>query len=87
MAERLGFREQKHGAVIARVNRGGLADEAGLRPGTLITKVDKKSIQSARELRDALDAASLERGVLLQVTTPQGGTNYVLLKASKSAKE
>ncbi|MGH7222836.1 MAG: Do family serine endopeptidase [Gemmataceae bacterium] len=86
VAERLGYAEQKHGAVIARVDRGGLAANAGLRPGTLITKVDKKAIQSAKELRDAIDAASLERGVLLQVETSQGGTNYLLLKSSKSDK-
>jgi len=83
VAERLGYKDQKHGAVLARVDRGGLAANAGLRPGTLITKVDKKSIKSAKDLRDAIESASLKRGVLLQVETPQGGTNFVLLKSSK----
>jgi len=83
VADRLGYRDAKQGAVISRVDRGGLAAAAGLRAGTLITKVDKKPIKSAKELRDAIDAASLERGVLLQVETPQGGTNFVLLKSSK----
>jgi hypothetical protein len=49
--------------------------------------VDKKPIRSAKELREAVEAASLEKGVLLQVETPQGGTNYVVLKASTSTKE
>jgi serine protease Do len=86
VADSMGFKEQTHGAVIAEVKRDGVADEAGLRPGTLVTKVDKKPIKSAKELSDALEAASLEKGVLLQIETPQGGTNFVLLKASKSAK-
>jgi serine protease Do len=86
VADSLGYKEQKQGAVIARVNRDGLAADAGLRPGTLITKVDKKPVRSAKELREAIEAASLERGVLLQVETPQGGTNYVLLKSSRSAQ-
>ncbi len=86
LADRLGFPEQKRGAVLVRVNPDGLAADAGLRAGTLITKVDKKSVQSARELREAIEAAALDKGILLQVETPQGGTNYVLLKSSKNAQ-
>jgi serine protease Do len=86
VADRLGYKDHEQGAVIARVDRGGLAANASLRPGTLITKVDKKPIKSAKGLRDALEAASLERGVLLQVETLEGGTNYVLLKSSKSGE-
>ena len=52
LAESLGYREQTQGAVIASVKRDSVADEAGLRRGTLITKVEKKPIKSARELRD-----------------------------------
>jgi serine protease Do len=83
LADRLGFKEQRRGAVIARVDPDSLAAEAGLRPGTLVAKVDKKPIKSAKELREAVEAASLDKGVLLQVETPQGGTNYVLLKSSR----
>lgn len=82
-AERLGYREQKRGAVIAHVDPDGLAAGAGLRRGTLITKVNNKPVKSAKELREAVEAASLEQGVLLQVQTPQGGANYVLLKSSR----
>jgi hypothetical protein len=38
-------------------------------------------VKSAEEAQAALDKASLDKGVLLQVKTPQGGTSYVLLKA------
>jgi serine protease Do len=82
VAESLGYREHTQGAVIASVKRDSPADEAGLRRGVLITKVDKKPVKSAKELQDAIEAASLGKGVLLQIETPQGGTNYVLLKSS-----
>jgi serine protease Do len=85
LADSLGYKEQARGAVIARVDPEGIADEAGLQRGMLVTKVDKKAIKSAKELRDALDAAALEKGVLLQVQTPQGGTSFVLLKSAKNA--
>jgi serine protease Do len=86
LADSLGYKERTGGAVIAKVDTDGLGADAGLVRGMLVTKVDKKPIKSAKELREALDAGSLEKGVLLQVETPQGGSNYVLLKSAKSAK-
>jgi serine protease Do len=83
VADGLGYSEQAHGAVIASVKRDSPADEAGLRRGMLVTKVDKKPIKSANGLREAIEAASLGKGILLQIETPQGGTNYVLLKAPR----
>ena len=86
LAESLGYKEQARGAVVARVDPAGLAADAGIQRGMLITKVDKQVIKSAKELRDALDAAALEQGMLLQVQTPQGGTSFVLLKSGKAAR-
>ena len=63
-----------------------MAADAGLIRGMLITKVDKKAIDSAKGLREAIAAGSMDKGVLLQVETPQGGTSYVLLKSAKSTK-
>jgi serine protease Do len=82
VADSLGYNEQAKGAVISAVKRNSPAEDAGLRRGMLITKVDKKPVLSAKGLRDALSAASLGKGVLLQIETPQGGTNYILLKSA-----
>lgn len=81
MAERLGYKEGTEGAVITHVEPGSVASLAGLRTGMIIRKVDKESVQSATAARGALEKASLEKGVLLQVQTPQG-TTLVLLKAT-----
>jgi serine protease Do len=80
LAERLGFPAKSAGVAVVNVDDEGAAHQAGLRRGLLITKVDKQPVRSAAALRDTLDDAALERGVLLQVWTPQGGSAFVLLK-------
>jgi serine protease Do len=80
LADNLGYAEGTKGAVITKVSRDSVSGLAGLRRGWLISKVDKKAVASAKELKDALATAALDKGVLLQVQSPQGGTNFVLLK-------
>jgi serine protease Do len=82
LAEQLGYGEGIKGVVIAKVDPDGLAAEAGLRRGMVISRVDRKAISSPKALKDAVAAASVEKGVLLQVQTPQGGTNFVLLRTA-----
>jgi serine protease Do len=84
-AESLGYRESAKGALVAKVEGDGVAFEGGLRRGMLVTKVDKKAVSSAKAFRDAVSAGSLERGVLLQVQTPEGGVSYLLLKSAAGA--
>jgi serine protease Do len=85
-AESLGYPGGTKGVLIAKVDPDGLAAEAGLRRGMVVSKVDKKPVASAKALREALSSAALDKGVLLQVQTPQGGTNYVLLKAAAATR-
>jgi serine protease Do len=86
MAEQLGYKEKAKGAVVSQVERGSLAEEAGLRRGMLIVKVEKEPVQSAAAVKEALDKASMEKGALLQVESPQGGTGYILLKEENNSK-
>jgi serine protease Do len=81
MAQELGYKKITSGAVITKVDPEGLAGEAGLRKGMLILKVGKIPVKSAAAVRDAMAKASLEKGVLLQLRSPEGGTDYVVLKA------
>jgi serine protease Do len=87
LAESLGYGDLSKGVVVAKVDPDGVAAEAGLRRGMVISSVDKKPVTSAEGLKKALDRASLEKGVLLKVHTPQGGTNYVLLKSAAGAEK
>jgi serine protease Do len=86
IAEALGYKEGTRGVLITKVDKEGVAAEGGLRPGAVVTKVDKKPVSSAKELREALAAAALDKGVLLQFETPQGGTNFSVLKAGGKAR-
>lgn len=81
IAERLGYKTTAKGAIITQVDPDGVAGNAGLRKGMLITKIDKQSVSTAAALKSKATAGSLEKGILLQVTSPLGGSNFVLLKA------
>jgi serine protease Do len=82
MADDLGYRKGTQGVVITRVHDNGLASTSDLRRGMIITKIDDRRVTSAASAQQALQAAKLDRGVLLQVASPQGGVNYVLLRKS-----
>jgi len=81
-AERFGYKEGVKGVVITGVDASGLGAQAGLRKGMLITKVDRQPVTTAAKLREMVNAGSLKQGVLLQVQSPQGGTNFVVIKSS-----
>ncbi|HEV2949309.1 MAG TPA: PDZ domain-containing protein, partial [Gemmataceae bacterium] len=80
-AEQYGYKEAEKGALITKVEPGSSADSAGLRRGMVIAKVEKKPVTSASEAREAVEKGALDKGILLQVKTPAGGSAYVLLKA------
>jgi len=83
-AERLGFRDAT-GALVVKVEDDSVAATGGLEQGMLVTKVDRKPVKSAAAFKEAVEKASLEKGVLLQVKSPKGGTSFVLLKAAAPA--
>jgi serine protease Do len=86
LADQLGYKESASGALIAQVERNSPAAEAGLRRGMLITKVEKQTVKSARDLRDKLKKDGGDEGVLVQVQSPQGGSTFVLLKPAAEEK-
>ena len=81
-AKQYGLGEKTTGVVVTEVEPGSAAAEAGLRSGMLIVKVEQQAVASVADLQRILDNVSLEKGCLLQVRTPQGGTTYVLLKST-----
>ncbi len=71
------------GVVITKMQEAGLAALSDLRRGTLISKIDGQEVTTPAAAQQALRKADLTNGVLLQVATPQGGVNYVLVKSMK----
>jgi serine protease Do len=80
MAKQLGYKEGTSGVVITRVVPDSPAADAGLHRGQLLVKVDKKRVKDAAAVREAVAKATPEKGVLLQVRTPEGSTDFVLVK-------
>jgi serine protease Do len=76
-AESLGFKGHS-GVLIAKVSPDSPAAAQGLRPGMLITKVDKKSVKNVEEFEAALKHESLKDGVLLWVRSKTGNQLVVV---------
>jgi serine protease Do len=83
-ADRLGYKGTA-GALVVKVDDDSVAASGGVQPGMLVKKVDHKPVKSASAFQEAVEKAALEKGVLLQVESPQGGTSFVLLKAAAPA--
>jgi len=65
--------ESMNGAVITKIDPNGLAFDQGLRKGMVITRIGEKPVTSAGQAREMLQKGSLEKGILVQVRTPDGG--------------
>ncbi len=85
-AKQLGFAESSRGVLIDAVEPNSAADEAGLKSGMLILKIGSTSVANVEDAQRILEKASQDKGLLLQVRSPQGGISYVLLKAATSTK-
>jgi serine protease Do len=87
LAKQFGYKEGTQGVVITQVQPDSPAADAGLRRGLLLVKVDKKRVKDIAAVREALAKASAEKGVLLQVRSPEGGTDIVLVRIPAAAAE
>lgn len=78
IAKQLGIKGEV-GVVITSVAPNSRAAEAGLSSGMVITQVDRKSIGTVAELREALDSIEENQSVLLLVRS-EGGSRFVVVK-------
>ncbi|HEV3079090.1 MAG TPA: PDZ domain-containing protein, partial [Gemmataceae bacterium] len=89
LAKTFGYSDEAKGAMIAAVEPG-VARDAGLQRGFVITKVNRKPVASAAKAADLLQKADLDKGVLVQVDFPPifrgGGSLPFILKAEPAGK-
>lgn len=78
VAEHLGLQGHE-GLVITEVEPGSPAAEAGLTQGVLITHVDRRRVTDVGALREAVEAASSEKGLLLRVRDRRGA-RFIVIK-------
>ena len=60
------------GVVVSSVKQGSLADEAGLREGMVIQRINKHAVTTPDEFQKEMKNVSLLKGVILDVRTPAG---------------
>jgi serine protease Do len=60
------------GVVVSSVKQGSLADEAGLREGMVIERINKQAVTTPEQFKEAMKKVSLLKGIILDVRTPLG---------------
>ncbi len=80
LSDALGFDDSVKGALIVRLDRTGLAAQAGLRAGMVIVKVNKKATPTAKAAKEAFAAGSTVKGLAVEAQSQRGGTRTFVLK-------
>lgn len=80
-ARKYGFKSKKSGVIITEVEPLSPAQEAGLRPGMLITRIERQPVTDASTFEKIVGTLDTKSDILVQVTTPEGGTLLVVIKA------
>jgi serine protease Do len=71
--------EASSGVIVTGVDSGSLAEEFGVQPGDVISKVDGKGVTNLREFRDAMKTADTKKGVRLNIQS-EAGRRFTILK-------
>jgi serine protease Do len=69
------------GVIVTDVESGSIAEQRRIKQGDIITAVNHKRVTTLREFKDALKAADLKQGVVIQLIG-EGGRRFELLKDS-----
>jgi len=81
VAQQLGIKADE-GVVITRVEPGSPAALAGLNSGTLIVEANRKPVKTVDDLKKAVEAQPLDKGLLLLVRTAEG-SQFVVIRVEK----
>jgi serine protease Do len=80
LAEEFGVKKTT-GVIVTEVERGSLAEARQIKPGDIITKVNRKSVTTPKEFREALEGVDLKKGISIQLIG-EGGKRFEFLKES-----
>jgi serine protease Do len=87
LAKQFGYKEGTSGVVVTQVQPDSPAADAGLHRGMLLVKIDKKSVHDVAGVQEAFAKATSEKGVLLQVRSPEGATDFLMVKVPTAAAD
>ncbi len=80
VAEYFGYPVTVKGALITRIKRNSLADQAGLEAGMVISNVNKNATTTAKAVKEAFSDGSTKKGITVQARTPRSGLRSYVLK-------
>ncbi|MCU0558660.1 MAG: DegQ family serine endoprotease [Desulfobacterales bacterium] len=80
-ARRFGIDESEKGALVAAVQPGSKAEQAGLRQADVIKEVNRTPVQTTAELRAQLGKA--KTGDTLQLLVKRGSSGFIVVKLTK----
>ncbi|MHB8523259.1 MAG: trypsin-like peptidase domain-containing protein [Limisphaerales bacterium] len=71
--------EMASGVMVTEVAESSPADKSGIKPGDIITRINRKSVASPREFNEALKGTDLKKGVVVNLIG-EGGRRFEILK-------
>jgi serine protease Do len=77
-AEQFGV-EPMPGVIVTAVEQDSPADEHGIKPGDVITEINRRRISSPRQFREALKSADAKSGMMVNLIS-NGASRFVVLK-------
>lgn len=81
LLSRMGVNDLPEGVIVTAVEPGGLAAQAGIRPGrTIVLRVGKQSTPNRQAFETAIKAESLRKGLLLYVLDLRLGYRIIPIK-------
>jgi serine protease Do len=78
MAEQYGI-DFVPGVVVTAVEQNSLADTRGIKPGDIITEINRQHISTLRQYRDAVKSANPKHGLMVNLVS-DGASRFVVLK-------
>lgn len=77
--------ESGGGVLVTRVEPGSPAEQHKIRPGDVVTKIDRHPVRNRAEFAEAIDDADVDKGVHVTVVSAEGGRLEVLQKTNAPA--
>lgn len=71
--------EKIEGVIVTEVESGSVAQEKGIKPGDIITEVGHKPVANPKQFREAVKAADLKKGVVINFTS-HGTSKFEILR-------
>jgi serine protease Do len=81
VAGQFGFDENEKGVVVAAVNPGSKADEAGVQPGDLVKEVNRTPVADVKEFQ--AQVGRVKSGDAVQLLLKRGNAGFIVAKITK----